>query len=218
DAAAQDRAARAAAARRAKEQREAFIATAFSPVEQRFNAGDYSRAVLECDRVIDAHSDDKEIRDRAKSLKKLLPQFARVYQDAQRKVQANALESAARPLRSAAELYRQIGFRGPVGDTLNGQLAASAVVAGKASLARGDLANANGFFNDALRLSPEDEKAQAGLASLQVKLNDVFNQAYLIKDREPEEATEKFRLVFQLASEGSELKTKAEEQLLALEQ
>ncbi|HYO74050.1 MAG TPA: FHA domain-containing protein, partial [Archangium sp.] len=79
DAAAQDRAARAAAARRAKEQREAFIAAAFSPVEQRFTAGDYSRATLECDRVIDAHSDDKEIRDRARLLKKLVPQFARVY-------------------------------------------------------------------------------------------------------------------------------------------
>ncbi|WP_063796986.1 FHA domain-containing protein [Archangium gephyra] len=218
DAAAQDRAARAAAARRAKEQREAFIATAFSPVEQRFNAGDYSRAALECDRVIDAHSDDKEIRDRAKLLKKLLPQFARVYQDAQRKVQANALESAARPLRSAAELYRQIGFKGPVGETLNGQLAASAVVAGKAALARGDLANANSFFNDALRMSPEDSRAQAGLESVQVKLNDLFKQAYLIKDREPEEATEKFRLILQLAAEGSELKTKAETQLLALEQ
>ncbi|MFY0530071.1 FHA domain-containing protein [Archangium gephyra] len=218
DAAAQDRAARAAAARRAKEQRAAFIATAFSPVEQRFNAGDYSRAALECDRVIDAHSDDKEIRDRAKLLKKLLPQFARVYQDAQRKVQANSLESAARPLRSAAELYRQIGFRGPVGDTLNGQLAASAVVAGKAALARNDLANANAFFNDALRLSPEDAKAQAGLASVQSRLNDLFKSAYLIRDREPEEAMEKFRLVVQLAAEGSELKTKAETQLLALEQ
>ena len=34
----QDRAQRAAAARRAKEQREAFIAAAFSTVEQRFNA------------------------------------------------------------------------------------------------------------------------------------------------------------------------------------
>jgi pSer/pThr/pTyr-binding forkhead associated (FHA) protein/tetratricopeptide (TPR) repeat protein len=218
DAAAQDRAARAAAARRAKEQREAFIATAFSSVEQRFTAGDYSRAALECDRVLDAHSDDKEIRDRAKLLKKLVPQFARVYQDAQRKVQANALESAARPLRSAAELYRQIGFKGPVGDTLNGQLAASAVVAGKAALGRNDLATANGFFNDALRLSPEDERAQAGLESVQLKLNDLFKQAYLIRDREPEEAVEKFRLVLQLAAEGSELKGKAETQLLALEQ
>ncbi|WPB80492.1 FHA domain-containing protein [Archangium violaceum] len=219
DEASQDRAARAAAARRAKEQREAFVTAAFSPVEQRFNAGDYSRATLECDRVIDSHPDDKEIRDRAKLLKKLLPQFARVYQDAQRKVQANALESAARPLRSAAELYRQIGFKGgPVGDALNGQLAASAVVAGKAALSRGDLVNATSFFNDALRLSPEDEKAQAGLASIQGKLNDLYRQAYLIKDREPEEATEKFRVVFQLAAEGSELKTKAESQLLALEQ
>ncbi|MCY1076409.1 FHA domain-containing protein [Archangium lansingense] len=218
DAASQDRAARAAAARRAKEQRAAFIATAFSAVETRFNAGDYSRAALECDRVIDANSDDKEIRDRAKQLKKLLPQFARVYQDAQRKVQANALESAARPLRSAAELYRQIGFNGPVGETLNGQLAASAVVAGKAALARKDLAAANGFFNDALRLRPDDTRAQEGLEAIQGRLNDLYKQAYIMRDREPEEAAERFRLVFQLAAEGSELKTKAEAQLLALEQ
>lgn len=218
DAASQDRAARAAAARRAKEQREAFLATAFSTVEQRFNAGDYSRATLECDRVIDAHSDDKEIRDRARLLKKLLPQFARVYQDAQRKVQANALESAARPLRSAAELYRQIGFKGPVGDTLSSQLAASAVVAGKAALGRKDLAAANGFFNDALRLRPDDARAQEGLEAVQSRLNDLYKQAYLLRDREPEESAEKFRLVVQLAAEGTELKTKAEAQLLALEQ
>jgi len=58
DAAANDRALRAAAARRAREQREAFIASAFNMVETRFNAGDYSRAALECDRVIDAHRSD----------------------------------------------------------------------------------------------------------------------------------------------------------------
>ncbi|HYO52893.1 FHA domain-containing protein [Archangium sp.] len=218
DAASQERARKAAAARRAKEQREAFIASAFSMVATRFDAGDYSRAALECDRVIDAHSDDREIRGRAKLLKKLIPQFARVYQDAQRKVRANALESAARPLRSAAELYRQIGFQGPVGDTLNGQLAASAVVAGKAALARNDVVNAASFFTAALRLRPDDSKAREGMESVQGRLNDLFKQAYIQRDGNPEDSAKKFRLIAQLAAEGSELKSKAEAQLQALEQ
>ncbi|WP_257458675.1 FHA domain-containing protein [Archangium lipolyticum] len=218
DALARDKAARAAAARRAKEQREAFIAAAFGVVETRFNASDFPRAVLECDRVIDANPGDKEIIERAKLLKKLIPQFARVYQDAQRKVQQNALESAARPLRSSAELYRQIGLKGPFGDTINGQLAGASVVAGKAALARNDLANAASFFNEALRLRPDDPKAQEGLASIQGKLEDLFKQAYFQRDRDPEGSARKFRLIVQLAAEGSELKTRAQTQLEALEQ
>ncbi|HEX8433648.1 FHA domain-containing protein, partial [Archangium sp.] len=185
DAAARERAQKTAAARRAKEQREAFIVAAFSSVEMRFNTGDYARATLECDRVIDANGSDKEIRERARRLKTLIPQFARVYQDAQRKVQSNALESAARPLRTSADLYRQIGFKGPVGDTLDNQLAASAVVAGKGALARNDLASAASFFNDALRLRPEDSKAREGLDSIQGKLDDLYKQAYFQRDRDP---------------------------------
>jgi tetratricopeptide (TPR) repeat protein len=218
DARAQDKALKAAAARRAREQRAAFIAAAFGVVETRFDAGDFSRASLECDRVIDDNRGDQEIRERAKLLKKLIPQFARVYQDAQRKVQSNALESAARSLRSAAELYRQIGFKGPIGDTLNGQLAVAAVVAGKGALARNDLANAALFFRDASRLSPEDPKVVEGMATLQRKLDDLFKQAYVVRDRDPEGAAEKFRLISEMAPEDSELKAKAREQLLALEQ
>ena len=218
DAAARDRANRAAAARRAKEQREAFIAAAFSTVETRFNAGDYARAALECDRVIDAHRSDKEIRDRAKALKTLIPQFARVYQDAQRKLQANALESAARPLRSSAELYQRIGLKGALGDTLNGQVAVSAVVAGRGALARNDIASAASFFNEALRLRPDDAKAREGMDSIQGKLEEMFKLAYIQRDRDPEGSAQKFRLISQMALEGSEVKAKAQEQLQALEQ
>ncbi len=214
DAASQDRAARAAAARRAKAQREEFVATAFSSVGARFDSGDFPRAVLECDRVIDAHADDKEIRDRAKLLKKLIPQFARFYQDGQRKMQSSALESAARSLRSAAELYRQIGFKGAIGDTLDSQLAVSAVAAGRAALARGDVSNAASFFGEAQRLRPDDPKAAAGMAALQDKLDEVFRRAYIQKDRDPEGSAETFRLVSRLAPAGSDLKSRADAQLL----
>ncbi|MFL5355289.1 FHA domain-containing protein [Archangium sp.] len=218
DAAAQDRASKAAAARRAKEQREAFIVNAFSAVAARFDAGDYSRAALECDRVLDGNSGDKEIRERAKALKKLIPQFARFYQDAQRKMQSNSMESAARPLRSAAELYRQIGLKGSLGDTLNGQLASASVLAGKGALARNDVSNAAAFFNEALRLRPDDAKAQEGMAAIQGKLGDIFKQAYIQRDRDPDGSAEKFRMIARYAAEGSELKEKAEAQLQALDQ
>ena len=214
NAASQDRAARAAAARRAKAEREAFIANAFSAVGARFDAGDFPRATLECDRVIDAHSDDKEIRDRARLLKKLIPQFARFYQDGQRKMQSGALETAARSLRSAAEFYRQIGLKSAIGDTLDSQLAVSAVAAGKAALARGDVANAALYFGEAQRLRPDDPKAAAGLASLQTKLEEVFRRAYIQRDRDPEGSAEVFKLVSRLAPEGSDLKSRADAQLL----
>ncbi|WNG15575.1 FHA domain-containing protein [Cystobacter fuscus] len=204
---------RAAAARQAQAQREAFVLAAFSPVQQRFDAGDYARAVLECDRVIEQHAADKEIRERARLLKKLIPQFERVYQDAQRKVSSNALESAARPLRSAADLYRQIGFKGAVGETIRGQLVQSSVVAGKAALARKDLPGAAGFFQEATRLNPEDPRAREGQAALQSRLEDVYRQAYMQRDRDPERSMETFRMIAELAAEGSVLKIQAEEQL-----
>lgn len=206
---------RAAAARQAKAQREAFVLAAFSPVQQRFDAGDYARAVLECDRVIEQHAADKEIRERARLLKKLIPQFERVYQDAQRKVSSNALESAARPLRSAADLYRQIGFKGAVGETIRGQLVQSSVVAGKAALARKDLPGAAGFFQEAMRLDPEDPRAREGQAALQSRLEDVYRQAYMQRDRDPERSMETFRMISELAAEGSVLKIQAQEQLQA---
>ncbi|HSP79481.1 MAG TPA: FHA domain-containing protein, partial [Myxococcaceae bacterium] len=218
DEAARDRTARLAAARRAKLARAEFIAESFRVVEARFNANDYSRAALECDRVIDAHRGDREIRERAKLLKKLIPRFARVYLDAQRKLQLNALASAARPLRSAAELYRQIGFDGPVGRTINEQLAVTSMVAGKTALARNDLAGAAGHFREALRLRPDDPQATAAMEKIQDKLDELYMQAYVQRDREPDSAVAKFRLVVDLATEGSELKEKAQAQLEALQQ
>ncbi|WP_157758442.1 FHA domain-containing protein [Cystobacter fuscus] len=206
---------RAAAARQAQAQREAFVVAALSPVQQRFDAGDYARAVLECDRVIEQYAADKEIRERARLLKKLIPQFARFYEDAQRKVSSNALESAARPLRSAADLYRQIGFKGAVGDTIRGQLVQSSVVAGKAALARNDLPGAAGFFQEAVRINPEDPRARDGQAALQTRLETVYRQAYMQRDRDPERSLETFRMIAELAAEGSVLKIQAEEQLQA---
>jgi pSer/pThr/pTyr-binding forkhead associated (FHA) protein len=199
--------------KRAAEQRAKFIAEAFYPVERKFENGDFERAVLECDRVIEAHKGDEDIRNRARDLKKLIPQFARVFQDAMRKVQANSLESAARPLRRSEELYRQIGFKGPLLDEIRAQLAEASVRAGKASLARKDVASAANHFREAMRLNPEDPRAREGLASLQDDLDELFKRAYIEKDRDPRAAAEKFRIVIDAAPADSELRAKAETHL-----
>ncbi len=206
------------AKKRAKEQREAFIQDAFRMVEMRFHAGDYERAALECDRVVEVHRSDKEIRERARRVKQLIPQFARVYKDAQHKVQSNALESAARPLSSSANLYRQMGFKGSLLDSINSQLAVAAMVAGRGALARNDLTAAAGYFQEALRLRPDDVRAQEAVAGIEDRLETLYKQAYVQRDRDRDAATEKLQTVMQLAPQGSELREKAEELLQTLQQ
>ncbi len=166
--------------------------------------------MLECDRVVDVNKGDNEIRERARNLKRLIPQFARTYQDAQRKVQAGSMETAVRPLRKAEELYRQIGFQGPMLDSIREQLAESSIRAGKAAVARRDIATAGGHFREALRLNPGDSRAQEGLDGLQEEAENLFQRAYIERDRDPRSAAEKFRIVIDTAPEGSELKRKAQ--------
>ncbi|MBN1205200.1 MAG: FHA domain-containing protein [Myxococcaceae bacterium] len=206
----QDKANKALAAKRAAERRAQFIRDAFEAVERKFENGDYDRAVLECDRVVEAHRADAQIRERARSLKRLIPQFARSFQDAQRKVSANSMETAIRPLRKSKELYQQIGFGGDMLDTLNEQLAEASVRAGKAALARNDIASASGHFREALRLNPSDARARDGLDSLESKAEELFQRAYIEKDRDPRSAAEKFRIVIDTVPEGSELRQKAQ--------
>ncbi|WP_426750745.1 FHA domain-containing protein [Myxococcus sp. Y35] len=217
DTARRDRNARERAAEAAKERRKAFIAEAFNDVERRFNGGDYQRAVLECDRVIDAHRGDKEVKDRALALKRLIPQFRRALEDGQKKLDANSLEAAAKPLRRAAELYRQIGFRGSLGATIDEQLASSSVAAGQGALKKGDLGAAGSHFREALRLNPGDGRAREGLETLQKKAEELFLRAYIQRDRDPQAAAEMFKVVIETATEGSDVKRKAEMYLSELQ-
>jgi len=207
---------KALAAKRAAERRAQFLAEAFGSVERKFENGDYERAVLECDRVIEANKGDEEIRTRAKMLQRLIPQFARSYTDAQRKVQANSMETAVRPLKKSEELYREIGFKGALLDSIHEQLAEASVRAGKSALARNDLASAGRHFREALRLNPGDSRASDALSGMQGKVNELYERAYIEKDRDPRSAAEKFRIVIDTAEEGSELREKAQTQLKEL--
>ncbi len=207
---------KALAAKWAAQKRAQVIADAFAAVERKFENGDYERAVLECDRVIEAYPSDTEIQNRARNLKRLIPQFASAYSDAQRKVQARSMETAVRPLRKSEELYRQIGFKGTLLDSIHLQLAEAEVRAGKAAVARNDVASASIHFREALRLNPDNTQVRDALTGLQGMLEDLYKRAYVEKDRDPRSAAEKFRIVIDTAEEASELKKRAQDQLKEL--
>jgi pSer/pThr/pTyr-binding forkhead associated (FHA) protein len=214
-----EEAARVKDARRLAElRRQAAIAEAFRNVERRFHEGDYARSVLECDRVIDAQPRDREMRERARRLKRLIPSFEQVWVDAQRKVAANSLEAAVRPLRSSLELYKQIGFQGMIRGQIESQLVRALVVAGKEADKRNELVTAAARYREALSLRSGEAEAQTGLFRLQGRVESVFMEASKLEQTSPKQATEKYQIVFQVAEPGSDLRLKAEDQLKKLRQ
>jgi pSer/pThr/pTyr-binding forkhead associated (FHA) protein len=202
--------------RRSKAEREAFLQEAFAGVARKFNSGEFQRAVLECDRVDDQYRADPDVRQRAADLRKLIPAFERDYEDGQRKYKAGTLEPAARPLRHAHVLYTQIHFPGALGGVIDEELAAAALAAGRAAHARGDLASAAVNYREALKLNPNEEIAREGLQRLSRSAEELYLEAYMLKDRDPREALGKLRVVLEAAEPGSPVYEKARKQVQEL--
>jgi pSer/pThr/pTyr-binding forkhead associated (FHA) protein len=200
----------AVAAENAKQRRAEYVAEAFQDVERRFNGGDFQRAVLEVDRVMDKYRAEADIQARARNLKKLIPQFRSAFEEGQRKYESNALEASVKPLKRASEVYRQIGFAGSLGDTLDNELASASVAAGQAAFKRKEFPIAGRSFREALRLNPGDSRARTGLDELMKKVEELYLSAYIARDRDPAMATETFKIVIEASSEGSDVKRKAE--------
>jgi hypothetical protein len=198
-------------------ERRAFVENAFRPVERKFHTQDFDRAVLECDRVQDAYRGDDDVRERARILKKLIPNFQRQWEDGQKKVKLRAMESALRPLKKAKELYDEIDLPGSLGDLLHEQLADAEIASAKAAFIRGDLATSAQLYKDALRYFPGDERAEEGLRRLAAKADELYTDAYMIRERDPKKSIETLKLVMQVAPKGSDAYEKAQAQLQILE-
>ena len=102
------------------------------------------------------------------------------------------------------------------GQELEDKIGAAAVVAGKEALLRDDLVTAWQMFKDASKFDPNDSKARAGLDDVQGKADDLFQSAYMIKDRDPRDAIRKFKIVVQVTDAGSTVHEKAKNQLAAM--
>ncbi|MEN9797256.1 MAG: hypothetical protein RL653_952 [Pseudomonadota bacterium] len=189
--------------------RRAEVKAAFESVQRRFDAGEYARAALECDRVADRHPGDDVIRARASELKALLPAFGKAFEEGHRKFKAGQLGAAARPLKKARELYQQMGMEGSLGRILDEELGASALSAAEAAWARQDYAGANLFYEEARRLTPGDERAAAGIGQVNRRLEELYLQAYALAESDPKDALSKLRTVLGVVRPGQPLHDKA---------
>lgn len=211
----------AAAARNAaiaaKNRKEQEMNEAMTVVERKFGGGEWDRAASECSRVMDAYQKDKDIYARAKKLQGLIPNFGRNYEEGMKKFRQGQLAQAAKPLRVAHQLYGQMGLRAnKYGEELQDKIGQAAIVAGKEALLRDDLVTAWQMFKDASRFDPNDSKARAGLDDVAGKAEDLFQTAYVIRDRDPREAIRKFKIVVQVTDAGSTVHEKAKNQLAAM--
>jgi hypothetical protein len=217
EAAAQKRAAAAAAAAR-KARREEEIAEAFRVVERKFAGGEWDRAASECTRVIDAYPGDQDIVQRARRLKGLIPNFGRNYEEGMKKFKQGAIAQASKPLRNAWNLYKEIDLRANTyGQEIKEKLAAASVAAGREALLRNDLVTAWTNFKDAVAFDSSDAKARDGLEQVQARAEDLFQEAYVIRDRDPREALRKFKIVAQVTDPGSTVHEKAKNQIAAMQ-
>lgn len=212
-----DKAAAAANAAAGRARREEEIALAFAVVERKFSGGEWDRAASECARVVDANSGDREILKRAKQLQGQIPNFGRNYEEGLKKFKLGQLTAAARPLRAAWGLYNQMGLRAnPYGQDLQEKLAEASISQGKEALLRSDLATAAVAFKDASKLDPSDPRGRQGLEEVIGKADDLYQEAYMIRDREPREALQKFKIVIDVTPPGSATHEKAKNQIAAM--
>ncbi|MBL8910081.1 MAG: hypothetical protein JNM17_05170, partial [Archangium sp.] len=209
-------AARAAAAAK-KARREQEMLEAFQVVERKFGGSEWDRAASECNRVMDGYKDDKDIYNRAKRLQGLIPAFGRNYDEGNKKFRQGAKAESAKPLRAAYQAYEQIDLRAnKFGEELKEKISEAAIAAGKAAVLRDDLVTAWQNFKDAAKFDPSDSKARAGLDDVAAKAEDLFQTAYVIRDRDPREAVRKFKIVVQVTDPGSSVHEKAKNQLAAM--
>ncbi|MFT3841952.1 MAG: FHA domain-containing protein [Myxococcaceae bacterium] len=190
------------------------IQLAFAVVTRKFRGQEWERAASECDRVVDAHPGDAEIRTRAKQLQSLIPSFGRYYEEGKKKYQQGQLALAARPLSKALSALEQTGLPGGnLRDELSDMLQESSIVAAKDALLRDDIASAAVALRSALKLDPSNTRAKDLLHQVEGKAEDLYQEAYMLKDRDPREAVRKFKAVVEATPPGSTVREKAQNQI-----
>lgn len=199
-----------------KTQRAEAVSEAFAVVQRKFAGQEWQRAALECDRVLDSHPDDDEIRKRARYLQTAIPSYGRAYEEGIKKHRVGPMAVALRPLKKAWELYQQVNFASPMGDELRAKLAEASVAAADDAKHHNDLATAAILYRDALKLDPDVPRASRELEALKSQVDELYQKAYMLKDSEPAEAKKLFRLVTEIAPAGSTTYEKAKNQLAAM--
>jgi hypothetical protein len=186
--------------------------TAFGSVARKLNEQAYERATLECDRVIEQYGKDPDVRERAIKVKRLIPRFRRQWEEGLRRVQEDP-DGGYEALRSAYDLYSEIGLPGALDSEIVGYLNFAAEAKAQTAMEREDFGTAALAYRGILERTPDDGKARQGLERLANKAEDLFKLAYILRDRDPRKSVELYKTVLEIVPKGSTLYQKSTEQL-----
>jgi hypothetical protein len=138
-------------------------------------------------------------------------------------------KATARGMREFAEMYKKLedldahglkkllaldreitdGRRSKLAKTAGIKLGATLCKSATAARAAGQYARAGELASQARLADPENNCASAILSDLKIRAHDLFMLAYSLKDQDPDQAVEKFKLVIQMTAADSEDSVKA---------
>lgn len=203
-----------AAARRRKEaeRNRQIVDEAIGPVVRKIESGNFEGAAQQCDRVAEGTT-NALIVGKARAMKKILPAFGQAYNDGMSKFHGGSYEQAAGSLLRALKLYEDMDIESKLDKTLRDRTAQSLSFKGKGAANRQEYGVAARAYKDALRIDPNSKDAQTGLAAIRRNAEEVYNEGYAIKDRDPDSARKRFKDVVDMVPQGDELAKKAQKRI-----
>ncbi len=190
---------RAAASRkRAKLRRaQAEDDDAISGVVKKIDTGNFDGAVRELDRVAEK-SRSTLVARKVRSLRKLIPQFGKAYDEGVTRYNAGALEVAAGLLERSLKLYRDMDIDGRLEGSIEQKLSRALLAKGRAAMSRQEYGLAAKTFKQVLRFDPNVREAKSALADITSKAHEVYLEGYVQMQRSPETARKKFQEVMEM--------------------
>lgn len=201
---------RAAAARKAKER--AQIDEAISPVVRKMESGDFEGAVRQCERVAEANGDAK-VQAKVKVLKKNIPGFGMAYNDGMSKFHGGSFEQAAPVLLRALSLFENMDIDSKIETGLKDKAAQALAFKGRAAATRQEYGTAARAYKEALKINPSSKEATSGLAAIKRNAEEIYNEGYAIKERDPDAARKRFQDVIDMVPAGDDWAKKAQKRL-----
>ncbi|MGC4117935.1 MAG: hypothetical protein QM765_25985 [Myxococcales bacterium] len=201
---------RAAAARKAKER--AQIDEAISPIVRKMESGDFEGAVRQCDRVAEANNDAK-VQAKVKVLKKNIPGFGMAFHDGVSKFNGGSFEQAAPVLLRALSLFENMDIDSKIEDGLKEKTAQALAFKGRAAATRQEYGTAARAYKEALKINPGSKEATQGLAAIKRNAEEIYNEGYAIKERDPDAARKRFQDVIEMVPVGDDWAKKAQKRI-----
>ncbi|HEY3449638.1 MAG TPA: FHA domain-containing protein [Myxococcales bacterium] len=201
---------RALAARKAKER--AQVDEAISPVVRKMESGDFEGAVRQCDRVAETNNDPK-VQAKIKVLKKNIPGFGMAYNDGVSKFHGGSFEQAAPVLLRALSLFENMDIESKVETGLKDKTAQSLAFKGRAAATRQEYGVAARAYKEALKINPSSKEATSGLAAIKRNAEEIYNEGYAIKERDPDAARKRFQDVIDMVPTGDDWAKKAQKRI-----